>query len=227
MQVLLGDHDITTDNETQSLRVGVSSLELHPQYDRWDGVYQTSILTYLLQSDLRLWRGFDPSLLPSQLHLPAPCAANLSAPDVWIPLLICRGSGHCHWLGHNLLQWSHLRCPPGTQYTPPLLLWTLHCPISRLWTWVCRATPSVWAPQCTPGTWSLAPCCVPGIPRGAETPVRGTQVSSGGHIFLKSKLSPKIGRVVCSTVFQPIRVHHLCSNPIRNGAAYNYTDCLW
>ena len=53
MQVLLGDHDITTDNETQSLRVGVSSLELHPQYDRWNRVYQTSIqpICFSLTSD--------------------------------------------------------------------------------------------------------------------------------------------------------------------------------
>ena len=41
VQVLLGDHDITTDNETQSLRLGVSSLELHPQYNRSEFIKNT------------------------------------------------------------------------------------------------------------------------------------------------------------------------------------------
>ena len=31
-----------------------------------------------------------------------------------------------------------------------------------------------------------------------------------------------IGIVVCGPIFQPIRVHILCYNPIRNGAEYNF-----
>ena len=85
VQVLLGDHDITTDNETQSLRVGVSSLELHPQYDRWDGVYQTSILTYLhtcfsLTSDydVALIRLSSPVNFTSQPHVRPICLPQMS-----------------------------------------------------------------------------------------------------------------------------------------------------
>ena len=68
----------------------------------------------------------------------------------------------------------------------PLTPWWLFCfkhflntltLIWRLWMWVCWATQSVWAPQCTPRTWSLAPWCVLETLRGAETHVRGTQVS--------------------------------------------------
>ena len=34
--------------------------------------------------------------------------------------------------------------------------------------------------------------------------------------FDKSELSTILGRVVCDPVFQPIGVHNLCSNPMKN-----------
>ena len=45
------------------------------------------------------------------------------------------------------------------------------------------------------------------------------------HIVQKVALSRTKRLKVCGTVFQPIKLRHLCSNPIRNGAADFGTIC--
>ena len=81
VQVLLGDHDITTDNETQSLRLGVSSLELHPQYDRWELSRDTQ--TYICFSltsdyDVALMRLSAPVNFSSQPQVRPICLPQVS-----------------------------------------------------------------------------------------------------------------------------------------------------
>ena len=85
-------------------------------------------------------------------------------------------------------------------------------PVSILWNWMVmksKLNQIVWI------------CCVNCL--GKETKMSRILTI---HIFLRNKLSPTIGRVVhiCGNVFQPIRLHNICSNPIINGAAYNYSN---
>ena len=45
-----------------------------------------------------------------------------------------------------------------------------------------------------------------------------------GHIVLKITLLPTTGLKVCGYIFQPIKLRNLCSNPIRNVAAYLFSN---
>ena len=83
VQVLLGDHDITTDNETQSLRLGVSSLELHPQYNRSEFIRDKNTQTYICPSltsdyDVALMRLAAPVNFSSQPQVRPICLPQVS-----------------------------------------------------------------------------------------------------------------------------------------------------
>ena len=86
------------------------------QIERVTGLSEISqvCLDNLVQFHLWLWRGPDAPRCSGQLQLPAAGEAGLLAP-LTLPLLLCGGPGHCHRLGHNILQRSQLQCAPGVQ----------------------------------------------------------------------------------------------------------------